>query len=251
MAFNRDSIEFQVRFTNFTYGGKVQNLKTKAGKREVPETLMNLHINESILAVNFDLEEDTNEQVSNTVKDSDEWLVPTDKLAIKDIVIFSDYEDTVANQTQSSLNQGVPLRKATTYADLIGLRKPTEDFGINYTGQVFIDPTPGIPSAYLFIERDNTRLLKFDRECDHAYYIEIYYVTIPATLTSGTQNPELADQYQSLIIDFCRMRIAEQLGDFSRYQWAEQSYEKNFRKRNKIVLRRNTPDFLRLSQIYL
>ncbi len=251
MAFDRDNLEFQVRFTNFTYGGKVQNLKTEEGKRQVPETLMNLHINEAILELNIDIEAETNEQVSNTVKDSDEWLLPTDMLAIKDIIVFSDYEDTVDDQTQSALSQGVTLRKAVSYAALISPRQPTEDFGINYTGTVFTDPTDGIPSSYFLIRRDGDTLVKFNRATDHAYYTEIHFVKLPDTLTTGSQNPGIAATYQSLIVDRTVYRIAKQLGDTGRKLEAERDYEKGLQKKNKIILREVTPDRLILSQNYL
>ncbi len=247
MALTRLQIEFLVRHTRFNYDGKVQDLTGDAGYAACEETLLWEIINQAVIDVNMELEDDVNELTTNCVKDSDEIAPPPDFLAIRDVIIYPDYDDSSSPSGSSSYKKGTPLQKVASYAKLIESAGYETDHGVKITGST----TPGMPTAYMLWRRDNADVIKFNRTADHGYYVDVLYYTIPANLSDDNASPEVKDAYQWLIVEAARAEVANLIGDERGYVRFNSAYNNRLKKYKRKVNKRTNPVTTKPNNLYI
>lgn len=193
-------LELQLRYNRFTWGNAEDNLHGARGLNAMPSELMKALINEAANELNMQLRFDVQIQHDSFTEDSDVMAMPTNMLAVQKIIVFDD-ENSAGSSTAISTHKasdGHPLEgPCLSYEYLINGR----------------DSLTGQPTRFMLWEQDGTLYAQLDRECDAAYFFDIYYYPTQPTLSSDSDTPAVNSSYHSLIRSLAAQKIAEFLGD--------------------------------------
>lgn len=192
-------LENQLRYNRFTWGGAEDNLHGARGLNAMPSTLMIALINEAANELNFQLRYDVQIQHDSFTDNSDVIAMPTDMLSVQKIIVFDDANTTGSTTAISThkASDGTALEQCISYDYLINGR----------------DSLTGQPTKFMLWEQDGTLYAQLDRECDAAYFFDIYYYPTQPTLSSDSDTPAVNSSYHSLIRSLAAQKIAEFLGD--------------------------------------
>jgi hypothetical protein len=229
MAYTLQNIEQQIRYTRFRWDGKENNLHDVEGYDAMPETLLKQLINEAGIEINMELKADLEIKHNSMTEDSDVVAMPTNMLALKKFVRFDDANTAGSSTAVSSYasTQGTPLTLISSYDRLIANRSDSE--------------VSGIPTRFMLHEQGGVLYAVMDKKADAAYFYDLYFWAIPATMTVDANPPDIPVQYQSLYRLMGCKKVAEFLGDQAAEQKFLVGYKEKLQQMVAINNKRHTP----------
>lgn len=256
MAYTLLQLHDHVRFNQFNLGGRVQNLWSKDGIAAIPVDFLTALINEAALEIQLGLQADLELKHNSLTANVEVLAMPTNLLAVKQIVIFND--DNAAESTTAlsayGANEGEQLEQVSSYVGLsvgrAGHYTTGAFVGIPNVGDMVVGQLSGCgtsdsasnkPTKFMLHEQLGVLYALFDVKPDLNYFVDIYYWAIPATLSTDTDSPDIPSQYQSLFRSLAVAKVAEILGDGKRHVSAMATYERMLQKMTAMNAKRHTP----------
>lgn len=217
-----------VRYQVFNYNGKSHNLHTSDGIKAVPNPVLKEKVYNAANDVALDLKIDTNVATDNCIVNSDEKLLPSDFLTMKDLEIFSS-ETPAATETQ-----GETLRSVNTVDDLY-----TKD------GK---STAKGLPWKYMVWEKQGELYLKFNKICDVAYKLKIFYF-VSQGKASETSNVGVIYPFDQLVVIAACRNVASTIGDTATYNLKNDEYERKVAPARSTMAANRTPGAIRFREM--
>lgn len=202
MAYTLKDIIGQCRRQRYNIDQKSTRLDSRTGLAEVPDSLLKQYITEAVNDVNMALRTKAEVYTGACVADSDEKLLSTDVLAVKEIEMFDAATPTTEKGRQLQQVFSVELLND-------GQGEPTASY---------------VPSKYMLWENAGNQYIKFDTVCAAAYKFYLHFWPIQATLSDLATNVGMRAPYDSLIRLVVRMKVASQLGDMGSFNLANANY---------------------------
>lgn len=227
-------IENSVRFNTFLVNSPKHrlvnvrmNLQNAAGYDVMPRDLLRLLVNDAIVHVQAETNEKAQIKHDSFTLNSSVFALPTDWLAIQKIEVFDDANTTGASNavTSYSPGEGHTLQKVGSIEAL----------------RVGVSDDAGQPEKFMLWQQGTTHYIQLDRECDAAYFFDIYYFTTMTTLSSASSTPDLNSLWHMVVENYAAAEVARKLGDFQGAVAYETAYERKKAARLGIIERRRAP----------